>query len=67
MLSDRVGCCWVDLLSQKQQEVEISILKVALLDVLVPSHVLLELFLSRLVSNDGWELCLLYNGKSVVI
>lgn len=40
-----MGCCWIDLLCQVHQEVEVSVFQVAVLHVFVFLHVLLEVLL----------------------
>ena len=66
-LGDGVGSCWIDLLGQVQEEVEITIFYMALLYVLVSFHVLFHVLLRWLVSNQRGEFSLLNNWKFVVL
>jgi len=62
-----MDCGWIDLLGEIEQKVEISILESANFDVFISLHVLPELFLSRLVSNDRRELSFLDDCKFIVL
>lgn len=47
-----MGCCWIDFLGQIKKEIEISVFKIALLDVLISPHVLLKVLLRGLISHN---------------
>lgn len=64
---DGVGSGRVDFLSQVQQEVEVSVFQAALLDVLVLTHVFLQVLLGRLVADHCWEVAFLDDGEFVVL